>query len=189
MSSARIDCGEIREMIADAIGSHPCLLEAQLRGRFVTPVRDRAIVAALPMGPKMAQRVYDKMPRETRCEIDDLEQASRIGVILGIDRYNPHKMYKPKQGPPRPVRVDTYIFAWISKTISEEVADTYWRVSKPDRDDHRRYFADSMTHEERTIYARIVFGVDAETNWLEETDPDTVDWKERRAHVHAEAMA
>ena len=64
------------------------------------------------------------------------------------------------------MRVDTYIYAWIRKTITEEIAATHWRVSKPNRDDQRRYFGDAMSHEERTIYARIVFGTDAETNWL-----------------------
>lgn len=159
--SDRIPNQEIRKIIIDAIGDHSCLLEAQLAGEFVVPARDRAIELALPLGPRLAQKMFNKMPEETRVEIEDLEQASRIGVMLGIDRYNPSILYQSptdkKAGRPgRPIQVNTYCQIWVRKFIFEEIAETHWRVAKPTREDRERFFNDSMSHDERVLYAHLV---------------------------------
>lgn len=159
--SERIDHELIRQIILTAIGPWACIHEAREHDVFLIPARDRAVELAMPLGPRIAQQYANRMPRETRVEILDLEQAGRQGVLEGIDRYKPRKIYQSpsdkKAGRPgKPIQVDTYLYLWIKKRVLEEIAGTHWRVSKPPRKDMERYMKGEMTELENLEYVNSV---------------------------------
>lgn len=151
MSSDRIDHLRVRRIVLDAIGPHSCIAAAREAGIFLIPSRDQAVEIAMPMGPKIAQQYVNRMPDNTRVEIDDLEQASRQGVLEGIDRYEPRKLYKGN-----PIQADTYLYLWIRKRVLEEIAGTHWRITRPPRKEMERYMKGELTDEQAHHYAKFV---------------------------------
>lgn len=167
--SDRIDHVLIRQVILDAIGPWQCIHEAREQGVYLIPARDRAIELAMPLGPKIAQQYRNRMPDGTRVEIRDLEQAGRQGVLEGIDRYQPRKLYKGK-----PIQVDTYLYLWVRKRVLEEIAGTHWRIQRPSRDEMERYMKGQMTDQEyydyaNTVLAPVVADFDGRWNGVELT--------------------
>lgn len=181
MSSDRIDHLAVRKIIEDVIGPWSCINEANERGVYVVAARDRAIELAMPMGPKIAQQYANRMPPTTRVEIDDLEQASRLGVLEGISRFKPATLYQGK-----PVRVDTYLYVWIRKHVLEEIADTHWRITRPPRKEMERYMKGTMTDQEAHHYAKFVLAGVVDVDLRENAE-----WEENDtyfAEKHRKAM-
>lgn len=179
--SERIDHVRIRDIIVEAIGPWSCIHEARENGVFLIPARDLAVELAMPMGPKIAQGYANRMPSTTRCEILDIEQASRQGVLEGIDRYKPWTLYLGK-----PVRVDTFIYLWIRKRVLEEIASTHWRITKPPRKEMERYMKGEMTDAECHHYANFVLSGNVDVDLRE-----TAEWEDEKIHFarsHAKAM-
>lgn len=179
--SERIDHVRIRTIILDAIGPYGCIHEAREHGIFLIPARDRAIELAMPMGPKIAQQYRNRMPDGTRVDINDLEQAGRQGVLEGIDRYQPRKLYRG-----RPIQVDTYLYLWIRKRVLEEIAESHWLITKPPRDERERYFKDEMTELERIEYANLVLSPKVDLHFKDDTE--WVSESEWKANVDREGM-
>lgn len=170
--SERIDHVRVRQVILDAIGPHGCIHEAREAGVYLMPARDLAIELAMPMGPKIAQQYANKMPRNTRVEIADLEQASRQGVLEGVDRYEPRKLYKG-----RPIQADTYLYLWIRKRVLEEIACTHWSITRPPRKEMERYMKGEMTDEEVHHYTKFVLRGVVDTDLRERAE-----WRETKEH-------
>lgn len=189
--SDRIDHVRIRQIILEAVGPWSCIHEARENGIWLVPARDLAIELALPLGPRIAQQYANRMPSTTRVEIKDLEQAGRQGVLEGVDRYNPHKLYRSKADikagrPAKPIQVDTYLYLWVRKRVLEEIAGTHWRITKPPRKEMERYMKGEMSDDECHEYANMVLSGNVDVDLRERAE-----WEENDtyfAEKHRKAM-
>lgn len=140
--SDRIPDFEIRQLIIRTIGTYGCIDEARQAGLYVTPGRDRAIELALPLGTKLAQARYSRLAEGTRLTFNDLEQAAHIGVIRGID------IYEPARG----VLVSTVCTTWINNEMGTEFEKNHWRSVKPTKAMIRAYCGRGMDPAQRRQY-------------------------------------
>ena len=151
MSVPKIDDELIESIIVEAIGPWSCIQEARVKGVYLVPARARAIELAVPLGRKLAQLKFDRMPSKSRVLLEDLEGASAHGVIDGIDRFDPS----------RGAAVSTLIHRWVNTRMNEEVERTHWTTCNPGKANKRKYFGKGgMTDEERRKYeARFMIGL------------------------------
>lgn len=158
--SERIDDARIRGVIVSLIGRHASLRDAREAGVHLVTQRERLIVMAMPIGPRLAQNFYERsVPRGSRITIKDLEQASYLGVIDGIDRFEPQ----------RGVLVSTVITDWVNKHLKLEVERNHWSTVNPGKLAKRRYFGkNKMTEDEREHYEKSFMSgvnVDFDGDW------------------------
>lgn len=152
---ATIDDEGIRGVISEAIGTYPSFLAAREANVFVVPARDLAIEMASPLAPRLA-RTLIRVPWTSRIQYEDLEQAAMLGIIEGIDSFEPAKTYEDKRGKTHLVKPSTHLFWRIRKRVLEEVQDTHWIVAKPTRADIEAYMKNEMAPNEREAYIRAV---------------------------------
>lgn len=61
---------------------------------------------------------------------DDILQASLLGLIHAVDRYDPDRQHGT---PPRSYSFTTYAHFWIMKLIDEEISANHWNTLRPPR--------------------------------------------------------
>lgn len=155
----RLQAEPIRRLIIQAIGPHRCLREAREAGINVIPVRDRIIEMCMPYARRVSQQIANTMPRSTRLEIIDIEQAAMVGIIIAVDSYEPAKRYDDK-----PIHVSTHLYFRIRKHVYEEISDAHWTIMKPPRDQVRPYMKGNMGPLDHEHYiSTFVRGIDPGT--------------------------
>jgi DNA-directed RNA polymerase specialized sigma subunit len=141
-----VDVDLVRRIITAAVGPHASLREARENGVYVMPSRDRAIELCMPLAPRTIERLT-AIPWASRVEFADLEAAALQGIVEGVDRYQPRKLYKGK-----PIQVNTYLHLWIRKRVYEEVQQNHWAIMRPPRSHVEPYMQGVMSQSERETY-------------------------------------
>lgn len=142
----RVDDDLVRCAILDAIAEHETLRDAQCAGIYVHPVRDLVVAACMPLAPRTIHKLTT-IPWASRVDFEDLEGAALQGIVEGVDRYQPRKLYKGQ-----PIKPSTYLYLWIRKRVLEEVAATHWAIMRPPRAQMEAYFKDELDPLEREAY-------------------------------------
>lgn len=174
-SRREIDHVAVRELILSAVGEHESLREARQAGVYVIPVRDEAITMCAPLAARTVDHLI-RMPDMTRIEKRDLEQAAILGIIEGVDTYQPRRLYRTpadrKAGRPgRPIQVNTHLFFRIRKRVYEEVATAHWSIMRPNRAEMERYMKNAMTEGERRAYINTYMQAISETYEEDDGNP------------------
>lgn len=127
-------------MIA-AIGPHSCLRDAREAGVYVLPVRDRVVSICHPYAVRLAHRLIH-LPDSSRIDPADLEGAAMLGLVEGVDSYQPR----------RGVQIQTHLWNRIRKRLNEERIKGHWTVMRPPWDLASRYMAGRMSESEQRSY-------------------------------------
>lgn len=143
MARAPVDTALVRRVILGAIGQCDSLKDAKEQGLYVTRQRDRAIELCMPLAPRTVERMTT-IPWASRVEFADLEAAALLGIVEGIDSFQPRHSGA--------AQVSTHLWFRIVKRIYEEVEANHWTIMRPPRDQVRPYMKGAMSEDERHRY-------------------------------------
>lgn len=125
---------------------------------------------------KKAIRFAHKNSGWSHVEDDDLLQASLMGLIEAVDRYDPTKMHSE---PPRPYAFTTYAGWWILKRLNEEISNTHWNTMRPPREIMRAFLYDKMEPGQTGKYIkRYISEVSTELLLTNQNDTDQFSWSD-----------
>lgn len=132
---------KVAQIILNGCSPHKNLRTAREHGMHVIPYRDAAIELCLPYADRLVS-TFIKLPAMSRVDADDLKQAARMGVVEGVDNFEPH----------RGVQIQTHLFMRMRYRINRECEMGHWTIMRPPKEMVQRYMSGQMTPGEQEAY-------------------------------------
>jgi hypothetical protein len=133
---------QIHARIVNAIGPYSSLRHARENGVYVHRVRDDVALRLMPFAKRLANSLV-KLPTSSRMSLDEIESAALLGLIEGVDSFEPR----------RGVRISTHLFIRIRKSVRRECENNHWVTYRAPRTAAERYLSGRMTESEMAAYA------------------------------------
>lgn len=144
MSDERVDTRRCSQIIIAACGPHRTFAKAREAGLWIKPQRDEVAALCYPFAIKEAAKIAHRMPSDSRCSKEDMESAALVGLVEGIDHYDPRN----EKG----AHILTYCFWTIRRNVYADIHQSHWGVMKPRREDVQAFMSNRLSQEEREAY-------------------------------------
>lgn len=141
MAEQRIDSTRATRLVIQVIGSHECIRDARVAGVQVIRVRDEVVTICMPYAYRLAHQLV-KLPGVSRIDSQDIEGAALLGLVEGVDSFQPRKG----------VQIQTHLWNRIRKRVNEERVMGHWAIMRPPRSQVDRYMSGDMNKAEIEHY-------------------------------------
>lgn len=184
MQNQRVDTKRVRMVILEAIGESCCMSAAREAGLTVIAARDEAIEMCLPLGPRFVEKLTF-LTHDSRIDKSDLVQAASMGIVEGVDSFQPRKMH---QG--RPIDISTHLYFRIRKRVYEEIVSGHWGNMKAPRALAEQFMKGGrgeMTEVDRVVYIHTFLSSVMSPEFADYSMTDAA-IRARRGRQHAEEL-